>query len=107
MPRAAIGALILLASSNAAGEVLVVPEPATATAAVALPARGTTMAEVERRYGAPLARSSAGGTGPRQPLIHRWDYEGFSVFFEKEFVIDAVIPGAPPPVAHKDRLIVE
>ncbi|MCH9829575.1 MAG: hypothetical protein K0U79_17755 [Gammaproteobacteria bacterium] len=81
------------------------PEKDVAELAATLPSRGTNMAEVQRRYGEPLSRSAAGGTAPKQPLINRWDYDGFSVFFEKDRVIDAVVPGAPPPVAHRDRLV--
>lgn len=58
---------------------------------VARPARGMTMAMVESKFGAPQERHPAVG----QPPITRWDYHGFSVFFEKNFVIDAVVaPGS-------------
>lgn len=93
-------------SFTASADVLTVPAPPSATPAN-LPARGTSMAEVKRRHGAPLRTSSAGGTGPRQPLIHRWDYERFSVFFEAQYVIDAVVPGEPPDIAHRESLIRE
>ena len=53
------------------------------------PARGLTMSTVEAKFGAPQARHDAVGTPP----ITRWDYAGFSVFFEKDRVIDAVAIG--------------
>jgi hypothetical protein len=56
---------------------------------VARPARGATMATVEAKFGAPQSRHDAVGTPP----ITRWDYSGFSVFFEKDRVIDAVATG--------------
>jgi hypothetical protein len=59
--------------------------PATATAA-ALPARGQSMASVERQFGAPAERQAAVG----QPPITRWVYPGFVVFFEYEHVVHAV-----------------
>ena len=100
---------LALLAVPAYAEVLTVPDAGTqqrsAFAATQLPSRGINMAEVQRRYGEPLSRSAAGGTAPKQPLINRWDCDGFSVFFEKDRVIDAVVPGAPPPVAHRDRLV--
>ncbi|HLY53003.1 MAG TPA: hypothetical protein VKQ31_08350 [Steroidobacteraceae bacterium] len=63
----------------------------------ARPKRGITMAEVEKHFGAPLTRHPAvGGANPHQPPITRWDYNGFSVFFERDHVIDSVSIGAAP-----------
>jgi len=53
------------------------------------PKRGSTMGEVERHFGAPLTRHATVG----QPPITRWDYSGFSVFFEQDRVIHAVVTG--------------
>jgi hypothetical protein len=50
------------------------------------PKAGTTMASVEASYGAPSERHGAIG----QPPITRWDYPGFSVYFEHEVVIHSV-----------------
>jgi hypothetical protein len=50
------------------------------------PKRGTTMAEVEKHFGAPVEKHPTVG----QPPITRWDYAGFSVFFEHDRVIHAV-----------------
>ena len=50
------------------------------------PKRGITMAQVEARFGAPVTRRPTVG----QPPITRWDYPGFSVFFEHDRVIHAV-----------------
>jgi hypothetical protein len=50
------------------------------------PARGMTMGTVERRWGAPESRSAAVG----QPPITRWEYPGFTVFFEYQHVVHAV-----------------
>jgi hypothetical protein len=54
------------------------------------PARGSTMSTVEAKFGAPQSRHDAVGIPP----ITRWDYAGFSVFFEKDRVIDAVVVGS-------------
>lgn len=53
------------------------------------PARGQTMNAVEAKFGAPQTRHPSVGSPP----ITRWDYAGFSVFFEHERVIDAVAIG--------------
>jgi hypothetical protein len=67
------------------------------------PKRGLTMSEVEKHFGAPVTRHPAvGGGSPHQPPITRWDYNGFSVFFEADHVIHAVATGAeavPAPAA--------
>ena len=63
-----------------------------------VPARGSTMAQVEAKFGAPRERHAAVG----KPPITRWDYSGLSVYFESDRVIHAVIPGAPPVVAAPD-----
>jgi len=55
---------------------------------LARPARGLTMAAVESKFGAPATKHDAVGTPP----ITRWDYPQFAVFFEKDRVIDSVLP---------------
>jgi hypothetical protein len=50
------------------------------------PKRGSTMSEVEKHFGAPVEKHATVG----QPPITRWDYAGFSVFFEHDRVIHAV-----------------
>ena len=57
----------------------------------ALPTRGMTMAQVEARFGAPADRPDPRGGQKRQwPTINRWSYPAFTVYFEKNKVIDAV-----------------
>lgn len=53
------------------------------------PRRGMSMAQVEKHFGTPRERHPTVGTPP----ITRWDYDGFAVFFEKDLVIDSVVPG--------------
>jgi hypothetical protein len=58
------------------------------------PKRGTTMEQVEKQFGAPATRHPAvGGSSQQQPPITRWDYHGFSVFFEHDRGIDSVVTG--------------
>src|ERR1700739_389207 len=62
-----------------------------------LPARGTTMARVEQQYGAPRDKlAPAGGDAPLHPVINRWVYDRFTVYFEKDRVISAVVNKATP-----------
>lgn len=57
----------------------------------AMPARGMTMQQVEARFGAPSDRLDPRGGQKRQwPTINRWTYPNFTVYFEKNKVIDAV-----------------
>jgi len=58
------------------------------------PARGSNMSSVEARFGAPAERHAAVG----DPPITRWDYAQFSVFFEYDKVLHAVLvrPGNEP-----------
>src|ERR1700728_4894534 len=52
-------------------------------------------ADVQKHFGAPVTRHPAvGGGSPQRPPITRWDYNGFSVVFEKDRVIDSVVTGA-------------
>ena len=57
----------------------------------AMPTRGMTMAQVEAHFGAPADRLDPRGGQKRQwPTINRWSYPAFTVYFEKNKVIDAV-----------------
>ncbi|MFP5305624.1 MAG: hypothetical protein ACLGI7_07340 [Gammaproteobacteria bacterium] len=85
-------------------DVLRMPEPDTA-ATIEKPERGMSQAAVRSRFGEPLKRHApVGGGSPERPPITRWDYSGYSVFFENSTVIDVVIPGQPAPVHHVDEL---
>jgi hypothetical protein len=59
------------------------------------PVRGMSMAQIEKRYGAPLAKlPAAGGDSPRHPPINRWQYDGYTVYFERDRVITSVMDSA-------------
>jgi hypothetical protein len=75
-------------SGIAASETLVVNDQVQVReSSVDRPKRGSTMDEVEKRFGAPVERHATVG----KPPITRWDYKDFSVFFERDRVIDAVV----------------
>ncbi|MGH8213616.1 MAG: hypothetical protein ACREPP_10365 [Rhodanobacteraceae bacterium] len=57
-----------------------------------LPHRGLTMAQVERKYGAPIRKlQTRGGDTTRHPPINRWEYANYIVYFERSHVIHSVI----------------
>ena len=63
-----------------------------------IPKRGSTMGDVEKQFGAPVTRHpTVGGGSPHQPPITRWDYNGFSVVFERDRVIDSVVVSSTAP----------
>jgi hypothetical protein len=67
-------------------QTLEMTDPPAATSAVATPARGQTMAQVERQFGAPTERFAPVG----QPPITRWVYADKIVYFEYDHVVHAV-----------------
>jgi hypothetical protein len=83
---AAIGLACATGAMVSSAQTLQMADPPAARPAVATPARGTSMAEVEARYGAPSQRFDAIG----QPPITRWVYPSFVVYFEHSHVVHAV-----------------
>lgn len=89
--RVALLAVCLAAGATAAlAEPIVVDDQVVVRqASVPVPGRGMTMTAVEKQFGAPADRHPSVG----QPPITRWDYQGFSVFFERDRVIHSVATG--------------
>lgn len=57
-----------------------------------LPARGLSMTQVEQRYGAPQRKlSPRGGDTSKHPVINRWEYSDFIVYFQGNRVIHSVL----------------
>ena len=79
-------ALIGLASPALAETLVVGEQVQLRESAIETPHRGMSMAAVEARFGAPRSRQAAVGSPP----ISRWDYEGYSVYFEFDHVIHSV-----------------
>ena len=77
----------LPATSTVFAQNLEMASPPAATTDVAAPARGMTMTQVEKQYGAPSERSAAVG----QPPITRWVYPDKVVYFEYDHVVHAVL----------------
>jgi hypothetical protein len=82
--------LAVLVAGGASAETLLV-DRANEKPAVAMPVRGQSMAQVESQYGAPQQKLDPRGGQKRQwPTINRWVYPAFTVYFEKQKVIDVV-----------------
>lgn len=82
-------ALVLFAGgaqAPLAAETLLIDRVARSKATV-LPRQNTSMSEVEAQYGAPKEKRPAVG----QPPISRWVYPAFTVYFEGDRVINAVV----------------
>ena len=65
--------------------------------ATAAPVRGQTAQQVVARFGEPLQKlNPEGGQKKQWPVINRWVYADFTVYFEKNRVIDVVANKASP-----------
>lgn len=87
-------ALLGLAPLAHAADTLLI-ERVQETAARAAPVRGWTSAQVAERFGAPQQKlEPRGGQKQQWPVIHRWVYPDFTVYFERDRVIDVVANSA-------------
>ncbi len=68
------------------------------------PSRGMSMSQVERTFGAPKDKmAAAGGDAPRHPVINRWVYDRYIVYFERDRVISSVaVRATPTEIGPKD-----
>lgn len=83
-------ALIALTGAPAAGaDTLEMPEGAAERPAVAmeLPGKGMSMKQVRARFGEPQETRAPVG----EPPITRWVYDGYTVYFEHQYVIHSVL----------------
>ena len=102
----AIPLFALLCLTGAASADTLLIERVQEKPAMALPVRGQTAAQGEAKFGAPQERlEPRGGQKSQWPVINRWVYAGFTVYFEKSRVIDVVLNkasaeeiGPKPPI---------
>lgn len=87
--------LALLLPFSVSADTLRVPVGQPGDPGLHLPRQGESQQAVEARFGQPETRHPAVG----QPPIGRWDYPGFSVYFESGKVIDSVRHPRPTPPA--------
>lgn len=63
------------------------PDTVTESSSQTVPGRGMTMEQVEARFGSPQEKIPAVG----DPPITRWVYGNYTVYFERDIVLDSVI----------------
>jgi hypothetical protein len=78
--------LLLFGTAPAFADVLLVDSIQSAPR-IQTPQNGFTMSQIRQQYGNPVAELPAVG----DPPITRWDYDGFSVFFEYDLVLHSVV----------------
>jgi hypothetical protein len=78
--------LLLVVSAPTLADVLLVDSIQSAPA-VNTPRNGNSMSDVRAQFGNPVTEIPAVG----DPPISRWEYEGFSVFFENDLALHTVI----------------
>jgi hypothetical protein len=88
-PTLALLALACVAPLAQAEIIMIDGQVQMRDAAVPTPGRGMSMRDVEAKFGVPASRTDAVGVPP----ITRWDYPSFSVYFERDRVIHAVVHG--------------
>ena len=76
----------LLPSGSVSADVLLIEEVRQADR-MELPINGMNQAEVRDRFGAPVDTHAPVG----DPPITRWDYDGWSVYFEYDLVLFTVL----------------
>jgi len=80
--------LILVATLQVNAQVVKTPNShAQVITSPNVPYRGLTKAQVESKFGQPNSQRGPVGI----PAIYRWDYGDYSVFFENNHVIHAVV----------------
>lgn len=80
-------ALVVGATASQADVLLIDGVETDAQSSNLRPRRGVTMDRVEASFGAPSSRHAAVG----EPPITRWDYPGFSVYFEYDKVVHSAV----------------
>lgn len=85
----ATGLLLLGLSANLSAEEINIPATKANSSeySIQLPGRGMAMEKVQARFGEATDKISAVG----EPPITKWIYKDFTVYFESEFVIHAVV----------------
>jgi len=80
-------ALCALASTVSNAETVIVPLGQQGEKSVERPPKGTNKAQVEAVYGEPLSKHGPVG----KPPIYHWEYPGYTVYFEGDFVLHTVL----------------
>jgi len=85
---AATGLLLVGLSANVSAELISTPDGGKKEAyTVMLPGRGMGKEAVQKQFGQPIKRTAPVGNPP----ISSWQYDLFTVYFESDYVIHAVV----------------
>ena len=76
----------ILSTTTVQADVLRIPISQQGSASIKMPTHGNKQAQVIQQFGEPSKRHASVG----QPPISRWDYPGFSVYFEQSTVVNSV-----------------
>ncbi|PNS07863.1 hypothetical protein [Solilutibacter silvestris] len=88
----AVSFIVLAPVAHARGGDTLLVDRVKQEASIAHPARGQTMAQVQQRFGAPQSKLDPRGGQKRDwPTINRWVYPQFTVYFQRERVLDVVV----------------
>ena len=79
--------ITVLGTTALQAEELKLPDAVPQETSIQLPGRGMAMTTVEEKFGSPVAKYDEVG----DPPITRWDYPEFSVYFEYQHSIHAVV----------------
>jgi hypothetical protein len=91
-----VAAALLSAFLPAHADTLLI-ERAQMGQSIANPMRGMSMAKVEQRFGAPTQKlEPRGGQKHQWPVINRWYYPEYTVYFAHGHVVDIVLNHATP-----------
>jgi hypothetical protein len=78
--------LLLINSGPALADVLLVDSIQSAPQ-IQTPRNGLTMSQIRQQFGSPKTELPAVG----EPPISRWEYDGYSVFFEHDLALHSVV----------------
>lgn len=67
---------------------VIAQEPPNSASGLLRPRSGMKMDQVRAKFGSPGTEGPSVG----QPPISRWDYDGYSVYFEHDTVLTTVVP---------------
>jgi len=88
MRKTLLGWLLAMVAGTSLADTLLIDGVEAAKQSESLrPTRGMSMTRVEAQFGAPSERRAAVG----EPPITRWEYPGFTVVFEHEYVLHSIV----------------
>jgi len=104
-PRSLILVFVIaaFAAANLANAEVLLMDRVKQENAMNSPARGMTMAQVEARFGTPTSKMDPrGGDTQLHPVINRWVYPEYTVYFERDRVINSVMNKGPNEIGLKN-----